>query len=167
MDRPVSVNRTGPITLRSIKNRDRDLLYCIYASTREDELSVLDWSRAQKEEFLRQQFEAQHAYYIEQFTNAAFDLIVLDRSPIGRLYVDRRSNEIRVIDIALLPEYRGKGIGSRLMMTILSEARLAGLPVRIHVEQNNPALHLYERLGFSPIEDEGVYLLMEWRPQGE
>ena len=85
--------------------------------------------------------------------------------PIGRLYIDRSEDEIRLIDIALLPEHRGKGIGGSLMRQTLDEARLAGKPVRIHVEHNNPARRLYDRLGFRPVEDQGVYDLLEWRPE--
>ena len=82
--------------------------------------------------------------------------------PIGRLYVDRRTEEIRIIDIALLPEYRGKGVGSKLIRALLDEAEQERMPVRIHVERFNPALRLYRRLGFKVVEDEGVYYLMEW-----
>lgn len=152
------------ITLRPITPEDEEFLYRVYASTREEELAVLDWDETQGEAFLRMQFNAQHTYYVHQFGQAAFDLILLDGEPIGRLYVDRRADEIRIIDIALLTEYRRQGIGSRLMKGILVEAESAGLPVRIHVEQNNPALGLYTRLGFERIGDEGVYYLMEWRP---
>ena len=92
-------------------------------------------------------------------------IILLDGEPIGRLYVDRRTDEIRIIDIALLAEHRKKGIGSELMGDILAEACNADLPVRIYVEQFNPALHLYERLGFSQANQVGMYYLMEWRPE--
>ncbi len=91
-------------------------------------------------------------------------IVEKDGEPIGRLYIDRREDEHRLIDIALLPEWRGKGVGSELMRGVLDEAREAGKLVRIHVEQNNPAMRLYKRLGFEEIEDQGVYRLMEWRP---
>ena len=83
----------------------------------------------------------------------------------GELALDRRPDEFRIIDIALLAEARRQGIGSHLLREILAEAGRAGLPVRIHVEQNNPALGLYHRLGFRQIGDEGVYYLMEWSPR--
>ncbi|MCB1032396.1 MAG: GNAT family N-acetyltransferase [Acidobacteria bacterium] len=126
---------------------------------------MLDWPVEEKQAFLKQQFEAQHKYYHQVFKKAAFDLVLLDGRPAGRLYVDRREDEIRVIDIALLPEHRGRGIGGKLMGDVLAEGQKAGKPVRIHVERNNPALHLYHRLGFQPVEDQGVYHLMEWRPK--
>ena len=152
------------ITFRPITPADEPFLCRLYASTREDELSVVPWSDTEKETFLTMQFNAQHKFYQEQFKQADFDLILLDGEPIGRLYLDCREDEFRIIDIALLPEYRRRGIGSKLLKKILKDAETAVLPVRIHVEHNNPALNLYNRLGFRQIEDKGVYLLMERVP---
>ena len=153
--------------MRPIRARDQAFLYQVYAGTRTKELAPLPWDEAEKAAFLRMQFDAQHKYYTEQFPDARFD-VVLDRGRrIGRLYVDRRAGEIRIIDIALLPERRGNGIGGMLMQELLDEAAAAGKPVRIHVEKFNRALGLYQRLGFSQIEDQGVYLLMEWLPPGK
>ncbi len=151
-------------TLRPVTPDDHELLYRIYASTREDEMAQVDWTREQIEDFLRFQFEAQHKYYMDQFPDAAFDLVLDDGEPVGRLYIDRRDDEIRLIDIALLPEHRGAGLGGRLMKRILDEGTAAGKLVRIHVEQFNPAMRLYRRLGFEKIEEQGVYHLMEWTP---
>jgi ribosomal protein S18 acetylase RimI-like enzyme len=152
-------------TLRPITNDDRDLLYHIYASTRAEELAQVAWDEAQKAAFLWMQFDAQHSYYHENYPNAQFQVIMLDGAPAGRLYLDRRSAEIRIVDIALLPEYRNRGIGSTLLRDILAEGQRAGLPVTIHVESFNPALRLYERLGFRMVEDKGVYRLMEKPPE--
>jgi GNAT superfamily N-acetyltransferase len=152
------------ISFRPITEDDLEFLYRVYASTREAEMALLAWSDREKEDFLRFQFKAQHTYYQQHFAKTQFDLILLDGQPIGRLYLDRRSDEVRIVDIALLTQHRGQGIGGQIMGDILQEARRAGLPVRIHVEQNNPALRLYYRLGFKEIGDEGVYYLMEWQP---
>ena len=154
------------ITLRPIRRADQDLLRRIYASTRADEMALLDWDEARKEAFLGQQFEAQHKYYQQQFQAARFDIIEQAGRPIGRLYVDRREQEFRIIDIALLPEARGAGIGGAIMRDLLDEATAAGKRVTIHVERYNRALRLYRRLGFTEIEDQGVYLLMDWSPEG-
>ena len=151
-------------TTRPITPEDRDLLYRVYASTRAEEMELVDWSDEQKEDFLRFQFDAQHQYYQSQFPRAAFDLLLVDGEPAGRLYVDRRPDEIRLIDIALLPERRGTGVGGAILERILAEAAAADKPVRIHVEHNNRALTLYHRLGFRKIEEQGVYYLMEWSP---
>jgi ribosomal protein S18 acetylase RimI-like enzyme len=143
-----------------------EFLYQVYAGTRTEELAITPWTEEQKQAFLRMQFDAQHTHYQKNFPNASFDVIGKSGRPVGRLYVDRRPAEIRVIDIALLPEERGGGIGGMLMQSILDEAGTGGKTVTIHVERNNPAMHLYERLGFTRIEDQGVYWLMKWSRGG-
>ena len=153
------------IKFRPITEADQPLLRQIYASTRAEEMAVVPWSEPEKVAFLNVQFEAQHKYYQEVFPNALFSILEKNGKPVGRLYIDRRKTEHRLIDIALLPEFRGQGIGGELMGVVLEEAREAGKMVRIHVEQNNPAMRLYKRLGFEKIEDQGVYWLMEWRPR--
>jgi ribosomal protein S18 acetylase RimI-like enzyme len=150
--------------LRPARAEDRDLLLRVYASTREEELRLVDWSDEQKDAFLRMQFEAQDAYYREHYDPATFDVIEVDGEPAGRLYVARWEDEIRIIDIALLPDYRGRGIGTALLRALLDEAAEAGKRLSIHVELNNPARRLYERLGFAPVEERGVYVLMEAAP---
>lgn len=156
---------TKNIALRPIGPEDQPFLYSVYASTRLEELAPLRWSVEQQSAFLMQQFNAQHQYYQANYADAEFLLIVLNIQPIGRLYVDRRADELRLIDIALLPQYRNAGIGSALLGDLLAEAAQAGKPVRIHVEKFNPALRLYTRLGFTVAEDRGVYWFMEWLPQ--
>jgi ribosomal protein S18 acetylase RimI-like enzyme len=125
---------------------------------------VTDWTDEQKEAFVRQQFEAQSVWYRDHYEGAQLDVILVDGEPAGRLYVHRRPNEIRLVDITLLPEYRQGGIGTSLLRDLLAEGEAAGKPVTIHVEIYNPAMRLYERLGFRPIEERGPYRLMEWRP---
>jgi len=114
-------------------------------------MALVAWNEQQKEDFLRMQFNAQHSYYHDQFKQARYEIIESDKTPIGRLYVDRREREIRIIDIALLPDLRGKGIGEFLMQSLLDEAAESDLSVTIHVEHNNPAMHLYQRLGFKHV----------------
>ena len=152
------------ITLRSITPEDQTFLYQVYAGTREEELAPLGWDEAQREAFLEMQFRAQHTFYQEQYRQAEFDIILLNGEPVGQLYIDRRKDEIRVVDIALLPAHRNRGIGSALLRDILAEGQRSGLPVRIHVEHFNRALRLYERLGFRQIGTTGVYYLMVWSP---
>jgi ribosomal protein S18 acetylase RimI-like enzyme len=150
------------VGLRLATPADEPLLYAIYASTRADELALVDWDEGQKSAFVQMQFTAQHRYYHEHFADAAFQIIELDGTPAGRLYVARWPSEIRIIDIALLPEFRNRGIGSLLIGQLLAEAADTGKRVGIHVEHMNPALRLYTRLGFQQVADEGVYLLMIW-----
>jgi len=150
--------------LRPAGPDDTELLYRIYASTREDELAVVLWDALAKEAFLRMQFAAQDTHYRAAFPDASYDLIVSGADVLGRLYVDRGETAWQVIDISLLPRHRGKGIGTRLLTDVLASAGAAGKPVRMHVEQFNPARRLYGRLGFREIADKSVYLLLEWQP---
>ena len=124
----------------------------------------MPWDDVQTDAFLRMQFDAQDAWYRESYSGATFDVVAADDEPVGRLYVHRGESEIRIVDIALLPEHRGKGIGTALLRDLLSEADAAAKSVTIHVERLNPALRLYERLGFALAEDRGIYLFLERPP---
>ena len=151
------------ISFRPIVADDAEFLCAVYASTRTEELAVVPWSAQQKEAFLRSQFAAQHDHYQAHYAGASFEVILLRKQPVGRLYVARWEHEIRIVDIALLPEHRRAGIGTMLLNEILAEGRQSNKSVSIHVEQFNPALRLYQRLGFSRISEHGPYYLMSWR----
>jgi ribosomal protein S18 acetylase RimI-like enzyme len=151
------------IELRPERPDDRPFLEALYASTREREMALLPWTDEQKRAFLASQFEAQHTYYVDRFADARFLVIEEAGAPIGRIYIHRRSDEIDLVDIALLPERRGSGIGTSLVRGVMDEAVRADLPLRLHVEHDNPARRLYDRLGFRVLENQGVYLRMEWR----
>jgi GNAT superfamily N-acetyltransferase len=155
------------VSLRPITASDEAFLRRLYASTRAAEMAVVPWSEEQKDAFLRMQFDAQHRFYRSRYGRARFDVIEKDGEPIGRLYVDRGENEIRIVDVALLPEHRGRGIGSARMREILDEARTEGKRVVIHVERENPAHRWYVRLGFRVVEDLGIYFRMEWTSEKE
>ena len=152
------------ILLRPVVRADEEFLCRVYRSTREAELAQVDWDDGHKDAFVRMQFDAQSRYYAEQYAGAAFDVIVVDEEPAGRLYVARWPDEIRIVDIALLPQYRNRGIGSSVLHDLVAEGDAGGKPVTIHVEKFNPALRLYERLGFLPVEDRGVYLFLRREP---
>jgi ribosomal protein S18 acetylase RimI-like enzyme len=158
------VTAAGEIGVRPVGPADTEVLYQIYASTREEELSVVPWDASAKEAFLRMQFTAQHTDYHANYPSASYDLIVAGRTVLGRLYVHRGKTAWQVMDIALLPEHRGRGIGTRLLTELLGAAGEAGVPVQIYVERFNPARHLYDRLGFRQVADHGVYLLLERVP---
>jgi GNAT superfamily N-acetyltransferase len=152
------------VVFRPADDTDQPFLCALYASTREDEMRLVDWSEAQKSSFLNMQFDAQHRYYREQFPAAEYLVVERDGEAIGRIYLDRRTDELRLIDIALIPEVRNQGLGEALLLDLLDEGRSKALPVSIHVERFNPAMRLYLRLGFQPVKDQGVYQLLEWRP---
>lgn len=139
----------------------------VYASTRAEELAAVPWIAEQKAAFCRMQFAAQTEHYRQHYPNARHSVIEHRGTAVGRLYVDRWEREIRIMDITLLPEHRGAGLGTQLLRELMDEAAGMGKALSIHVEKFNPALHLYERLGFRMREDKGVYLLMEWRSSAE
>ncbi len=153
------------LSFRPIEVADESLLSAIYASTRADEMALVpDWTAADISAFLEHQFQAQHIYYQQHYPNAEFKIILFEGQTAGRLYLDRWPKEFRIVDITLLPEFRGRGLGELILRNILEEAAQVQKSVSIHVERNNPALHLYERLGFQMLNDShAVYLLMEWR----
>jgi len=154
--------RPAGITFRPAAPDDADFLRNLYASTRTDELRAVPWPEEAKLAFLNDQFRLQDAYYRQAFADAAFLLILEHGERIGRIYLDRKPGEIMLIDIALIPARRGSGIGSGLLRELLAEAAGSASEVRLHVEPFNAALRLYQRLGFTLVERQGVYDLMRW-----
>jgi GNAT superfamily N-acetyltransferase len=154
------------IELRKSLPQDRLFLRSVYAGVRLDELALTDWDEVTKNDFIDMQFEAQDNYYREVYADADFLVIVEQGRPVGRLYIRCTGKEIRVIDLAVLPAFRNRGIGASLLGDILARASTQGVPVTIHVERMNPALRLYGRLGFVIAEDKGVYLFLRWSPAG-
>lgn len=154
--------RRHAITLRTCTEADVPFLRRLYGTTREEELRPVSWTDEEKRWFLDMQFQAQKTHYETHYPGCAFQIIELETQPIGRLYVNRGQAEIRIADIALLPEFHGRGIAYMLLEEILDEARATDRIVTIHVERDNPARHLYDRLGFRQVDTFGVYHLMEW-----
>ncbi|HJW03591.1 MAG TPA: GNAT family N-acetyltransferase [Azospira sp.] len=150
--------------LRPIKPSDQDFLLRVYASTREQDRALAGWSEPEWLQFLQQQFDFQHEQYTRNYANRTFDLVLVDDQPAGRLYVNRQGSEIRVVDIALLPNFRRQGIGGGLLRRLLQESDGSGNYLGLHVERNNPILDFYQQLGFSTVADRGVYLYMVRQP---
>ncbi len=145
---------------RRLAESDLPFLARLYASTRAEELAVTGWSDEHKAAFLEAQFQAQHAHYQRYYPDADWLVTMRGGEDIGRLYLDRWPTQHRIIDIAFLPEHRGKGLGEALLRDLMDEATACGKAVSIHVEKFNPAMRLYRRLGFETVEDKGVYDLM-------
>jgi ribosomal protein S18 acetylase RimI-like enzyme len=150
--------------LRPVEEADRAFLLDLYASVREPELARVDWDDATKRSFVEQQFAAQDLHYRTNYPGATLDIVEVDGERAGRLYVHRGPSDIRIMDIAVAPAYRRRGIGTRLLETLIEEADTSGRKLSIHVEMENPARRLYERLGFAPAGEHGVYVLMERPP---
>ncbi len=153
------------IRLRPIEESDRPFLMQVYAGTRAEEMSLTGWSDEQKRQFLVMQFQAQHSYYQENYKEATFDIILYQEIPVGRLYVAEWPTELRIIDIALLPQYRNQGIGSYFLAQLMQRAEAVGKGVSIHVDQSNAARNLYKRFGFEKIGEHSFYDLMAWSPE--
>ena len=152
------------ITLRPVDAGDYDFLVEIYGSTRAEELALVPWTTEQQQVFVRSQLAAQQDHYVKKYPTANHYIIMSDDRPVGRLYVARLDQEIRIIDITLLPAERNTGIGSYLIRQLLDEASRSGKITRIYVEEFNPSLRLFERLGFSPTEQHGIHLLLQCNP---
>ena len=156
-----------PVSLRRETDGDLKFLKNLYAASREREMLVLaDWGDEQKREFLDQQFNAQRSHYQKHYPDASFDIIERQGQAIGRLYVAELAQEIRLMDIALIPAARNAGIGRKFCSKIKSRAEQLGKIVSLHVEADNPAKRLYERLGFVDVGEVGFYTLMHWCPPG-
>ncbi len=157
-----SVPENPSIALRPVTPADTEFLIAVYSSTRSAELAATDWSSAQKVQFCTMQFHAQDAHYRLHYPTAQFLVIESGTLAIGRLYIAHWAQEIRIMDIALLPAHRGQGIATHLLRDLQTQAAAADKSLTIHVESFNPARQLYQRLGFRVTEDKGVYQLMEW-----
>ena len=150
----------GSINLRPTTPEDEGFLIDLYAGTRSDELAFLAGDEQQKSAFVRMQYAAQRQHYLMSYPNANNSIILMNDAPVGRLIVNRGESELTLVDISLLPEQRGLGIGTHLLKGLLHEASSTSKPVRLHVLQSNPAKKLYERLGFAIVSSDQVYCEM-------
>jgi ribosomal protein S18 acetylase RimI-like enzyme len=149
--------------LRPETDADTPFLMRLYASTREEELAPLPWSAEQRNAFLVQQFLAQRHHY-RNYIGCNFDVIEHNGEPAGRLYLEIRPSRLHIVDVALLPAWRGRGVGAAILEGLQAAGRARGGSVSTFVEKFNPALRLYRRLGFTEIADHGIYLEIQWRP---
>lgn len=148
------------LSLRPATPDDQPLLLDVYASTRIDELALLDWDDAQKHAFIKMQYLTRERIYPQ----ADNQIILVNGREIGRILVERDETSIKLIDIALLTEYRNAGIGTRLLSDLIKESTAAGKPIVLHVLATSPAARLYERLGFRQTGYEAAYFEMKWEP---
>lgn len=152
------------VSLRVAGDADRAFLADLYASTREEELAHVPWDAATKRRFLHEQYGLQHDHYVKNYVGAEFLVVEQSGYSIGRIYLYRKGAEIRLMDIALIPTKRGQGIGGKLVRALLKLADADAAEVTLHVEPNNPATKLYDRLNFQLIENRGVYLFLGRKP---
>lgn len=151
------------VTLRPALPTDHAFRFAVFASTRSEELAQCGWPPEQQTAFLKTQFAAQEQGYTAAFPDATSSLVCLVHTPVGILVVNRSSAEIRIVNIAFLPAYRGRGLGRQVVETLQQEARIHHQPLRLHVFSGNRAQRLYERLGFETVGENGLFLKMEWK----
>ena len=156
---------TNILSFRPATDADQEFLVGVFASTRADELQALAWNPVQAEMFISTQYNAQQQSYRLSYPEAENNIILRDGQPIGRMLIDRSGKAIHLIDIAILPDYRNHGVGSELIGGLLAEGTTRRCEVVLSVFHTNPAIHLYDRLGFSKVDDRSPYWKMRWRPR--
>jgi ribosomal protein S18 acetylase RimI-like enzyme len=157
------------LAYRPVDAADAGFLLRVYGSTRAAELALTDWDATARDAFVQMQFRAQNAHYWREWPDAEHSIIqVLQATAcqeVGRLWLHQRDDSLHVLDISLLPEWCGRGIGSTCLRALQDRAARQRRFLSIQVEQGNPARHLYERLGFLSVgEQQGIHQLMRWLP---
>ncbi|HUK87731.1 MAG TPA: GNAT family N-acetyltransferase [Terriglobales bacterium] len=152
------------VTLRPVQPADEAFLLQVYACTRAAEMAMVPWSAEQKAAFVRMQFEAQLRHYRAQYPGAEHSIIQHQGRDVGRLYLDRAPEHIHILDVTVLPEHRGAGLGTLLLRRLMEEGARARLPLSIYVESFNPSQRLFARLGFRKQKEEGIHWLLQWMP---
>jgi GNAT superfamily N-acetyltransferase len=159
-------NQRGMIELRTTTKADRNFLLEVYEASRAFELQFVDWDDKTKRAFIEHQFDAQDAHYREHYAGATFDIVLVDGCPAGRLYLYRGEEQIAIMDLTLMPEFRGRAIGGTLIRGVLDKAGSTGRSVRVYLENFNPHQPVFIRFGFKVVEDDGVTRRYEWHPGG-
>lgn len=153
-------------SLRPEQPGDGPFLFYVYAAARQEELDLTGWDTAARAAFLDMQFKAMCRGYHARFPDAEFAIVLCGAKSIGRMVIHRTNKEIRVVDLALLSEFRNCKIGTRLMQRVCDEAARVKKPVTLSVFKNTRPVRWYQRLGFSIVEETGLYNEMAWRPEG-
>ncbi|MEK6289190.1 MAG: GNAT family N-acetyltransferase [Acidobacteriota bacterium] len=160
----ISLDQLRVATFRKGGPDDEAFLVRVYGSTRLEELALTEWGEAQRDAFLTMQFTAQSAHYRQYYPEGEHLIILVDGEPVGRLYVSNNEEEIRILDITVLPRHRSAGIGTPIVRELMAEAAALGKPLSVYVESYNRSRGLFERLGFVKSGEQGYSYLLEWRP---
>jgi len=164
MPPPIMAAAAFGIAMRPVTEADLLFLASLYASTRAEEVAATGWPPEMQRAFLDQQHRAQHQHYRSAYPDAEWLIVEKDSAPLGRICLAERDSELLLIDISLVPEQRGAGLGGALLADLMALAAAKDKRIGLHVERSNRAAELYRRLGFAIVEDLGVYLRMEWSP---
>ena len=158
-------DQNDEVELRPVTAADQAFLLALYESTRTTELELTGWGPEQRQAFIQMQFNAQARGHQTSYPNAEGKIVRLNGEDIGRILVNHGTEELVLVDIALLPGYRNRGIGSHVVSALLNEAATAAKCIRLHVLKSSPASRLYERLGFCRVREDGMYCEMLWNPK--
>jgi GNAT superfamily N-acetyltransferase len=165
MPPPIGRAAAFDVSYRAMAEADLPFIAALYASTRAEEVAATQWPEEMQQAFLAQQHQAQHHHYQAHYPKAEWLIVEAAGAPIGRLYLDERDDDLHLIDVSLVPERRGGGIGTAILEDLRDQARALGKTITLYVEPPNPARRLYQRFGFTSEGETGVYELMVWRPE--
>lgn len=154
------------VSLRNATPEDEPFLFKLYVSMRAEEFSAVPWSEEQLESFLRTQFTMQQRAYDAKYAEAEHKIILCDGVDAGAVRLNSTPEDIHIVDLILLPEYRNQGAGSTFLKQLQMEAEVAGRAISLRVIKTNPAIRLYKRVGFSVLDEEAAYLFMKWSAGG-
>jgi GNAT superfamily N-acetyltransferase len=160
----ISLDGARQVRFRPVTAEDEPFLLKVYGSTRLEELALTNWSEAQREAFLQMQLTAQQAHYREHYPTGEHMIVLVNDQAVGRLYVADIAQEVRLLDLTVLPASRNAGIGTPIIKELMAEAAALGKPLRIYVENYNRSRELFARLGFVKIGESGYSDFLEWRP---
>ncbi|MDH5637815.1 MAG: GNAT family N-acetyltransferase [Nitrospinota bacterium] len=163
---PEGMPHVEGVSFRREAESDIPFLRQAFSTSRDYELDLVQWEPDMRHSFLMSQFDAQRFHYTTHYPHAGFYIMEINGAPMGRVYVDLSSDPLLLMDIIVLPSHRNKGIGTAVMRAIMALADQEKKRVRIYVEKLNPALRLYQRLGFVTQEDTGPHYLMYHTPPG-
>lgn len=125
----------------------------------------LGWGPLQRDIFLTSQFQARQQDYRRRFPAAETSVVLVGGVAAGARIVDRGPEAIRLVDVALLSEYRNKGIGRQLATELMAEARRERKPIQAHALRESRALQFWKKLGFKVTTGgDDLYSAIEWRP---
>jgi GNAT superfamily N-acetyltransferase len=164
---PETAAHAPVVSLRPAGPEDEEFLLAVYASTRADEMALVPWTDEQRRAFVQMQFAAQSREYQRHYPAAEHSVVMADGEPVGRIYVAREREAIKILDVTVLPAHRRCGFGTTLLRELCAEAKRTGLPLHIYVESFSPSLRLFARLGFEVVEESGLHRLLVWRPPAE
>jgi GNAT superfamily N-acetyltransferase len=166
-DEPATPERPPGLALRPATTADEPFLRELFRLMREPQLAMLPFDEAQRAAFCESQYQARAAHYRDAYPGARHSIVENDGNRVGTLVEARGAAAIHLVDLQLSPAFQARGWGTELMLQLQREASRLGLPVILHVESRGRARRFYERLGFSPGSDDGVYCEMSWVPPGD